>query len=238
MRIIERDARPNGASIRNFGHCCITAQDGGLLDTAYRSREGWLAAAKSVGFWAPEAGAYVVARSAAEQRVLDELNSKRGNDAVQLLTAGELRSVLGGNPDPAIVGGAHLPADLRVDPRTTAGEIAGWLQDQAGVAIEWNTSVRDIRDGTVSTSRGDFQAQKVLVCVGHDMDYLFPELAARYQVQRCALQMALAPAPAGYSLHAEDLTGTAMTRAIGAMTRTSSGISMPVMPMKTRLVWP
>ena len=25
VRIIERAARPNGASIRNFGHCCITA---------------------------------------------------------------------------------------------------------------------------------------------------------------------------------------------------------------------
>ncbi|WP_120521121.1 TIGR03364 family FAD-dependent oxidoreductase [Arthrobacter celericrescens] len=212
VRIIERDARPNGASIRNFGHCCITAQDGVLLDTAYRSREGWLAAAKAVGFWAPEAGAYVVARSAAEQQVLEELNSKRGSDSVRLLTAGELRSVLGGDPDPAIVGGAHLPADLRVDPRTTAGEIAGWLQNQAGVGIEWNTSVRDIRDGTVSTSRGDFHAQKVLVCVGHDMDYLFPELATRYQVQRCALQMALAPAPAGYTLDSAVLTGTSMTR--------------------------
>ncbi|WP_125616939.1 TIGR03364 family FAD-dependent oxidoreductase [Specibacter cremeus] len=212
VRIIERDARPNGASIRNFGHCCITAQDGELLDTAYRSREGWMAAAKAVGFWAPEAGAYVVARSEAEQAVLEELNGKRGTEAVRLLTAADIRSVLGGTPDPAIVGGAHLPADLRVDPRSAPGEIADWLQNQDGVTIEWNAAVKDINDGTVTTGRGDFHAGKVLVCVGHDLDYLFPALADRYQVQRCALQMALAPAPSTYKIDAAVLTGTSMAR--------------------------
>lgn len=212
VRIIERDARPNGASVRNFGHCCITAQDGALLETAYKSREGWLAAARDVGFWAPQAGAYVVARSAAEMTVVEELNGKRGHDAVKLMTGAEIKGVLGGTPDPTILGGAHMPADLRVDPRTAPVELANWLQNQKGVSLEWTTSVRDINDGTVSTSRGDFHAAKVLVCVGHDMDHLFPELATRYQVQRSALQMAMAPAPATYKLDAAVLTGTSMTR--------------------------
>lgn len=212
VRIIERDARPNGASIRNFGHCCITAQDGDLLETAYKSREGWLAAAQDVGFWAPPVGAYVVARSEAEMTVVEELNAKRGNEAVKLMTGDAIKSLLGGTPDPSIVGGAHMPADLRVDPRTAPGELADWLQNQPGITIEWNTSVRDVNDGTVSTSRGDFRAGKVLVCVGHDMDHLYPELATRYQVQRSALQMAMAPAPSTYKLDAAVLTGTSMTR--------------------------
>ncbi|MET3144089.1 UNVERIFIED_ORG: FAD dependent oxidoreductase TIGR03364 [Arthrobacter sp. UYEF10] len=212
VRVIERDARPNGASVRNFGHCCITAQDGELLETAYRSREGWLSAAKDVGFWAPPAGAYVVARSEAEMTVIEDLNGKRGSEAVSLMTAEAVKATLGGTPDPTIVGGAHLPADLRVDPRSAPGEIADWLQNQKGVDIEWTTNVLGIGDGTVATSRGDFHACKVLVCVGHDMDHLYPELATRYQVQRSALQMALAPAPSTYKLDAAVLTGTSMTR--------------------------
>lgn len=57
VRVVERDLAPNGASFRNFGHCCITAQAGDLLEIAHRSREGWLRAAEAVGFWAPTAGA-------------------------------------------------------------------------------------------------------------------------------------------------------------------------------------
>ncbi|MFF2317203.1 TIGR03364 family FAD-dependent oxidoreductase [Arthrobacter sp. NPDC058097] len=220
VRIIERDARPNGASIRNFGHCCITAQDGEHLDTAYRSREGWLAAAAAVGFWSPEAGALVVARSQTELSVLEQLSDKRGTDSVQLLTAAQTADRLSpaGSPDPQICGGAFLPADLRVDPRTAAPDIADWLQKQAGVQIQWGTAVKNIQDGTVATTRGDFHAGKVLICVGHDLDYLLPDVAARYQVRRCALQMALAPAPAGFTLDSAVLTGTSMTRYDGFTT--------------------
>jgi FAD dependent oxidoreductase TIGR03364 len=220
VRIIERDARPNGASIRNFGHCCITAQDGEYLDTAYRSREGWLAAAAAVGFWSPEAGALVVARSRTELAVLEQLSDKRGTDSVQMLTAGQTtdRLASAGSPDAQICGGAFLPADLRVDPRTAAPDIADWLQNQDGVQIEWGTAVKDIQAGTVATTRGDFHADKVLICVGHDLDHLLPDLAARYQVQRCALQMALAPAPAGFTLDSAVLTGTSMTRYDGFTT--------------------
>lgn len=212
VRIIERDSRPNGASIRNFGHCCITAQHGDLLPTAYRSREGWLQAASDIGFWAPDSGAYVVARSEAEMAVVEQLSNDRGAEAVKIMTGADLNSVLGGNADPQIVGGAHLPADLRVDPRTTAGQIAAWLENQPSVQIQWNTSVRDIGGGVVSTSRGEFSAEKVIVCVGHDMDHLYPTLAEQYQVQRSALQMALAPAPSSYKIDAAVLTGTSMTR--------------------------
>jgi FAD dependent oxidoreductase TIGR03364 len=220
VRMIERDARPNGASIRNFGHCCITAQEGQNLDMAYRSREGWLAAAKAVGFWSPEAGALVVARSMTELAVLEQLSDKRGTDSVQLLTAPQTAAQLAsaGSPDPGICGGAFLPADLRVDPRTAAPDIADWLQNQNGVQIHWGTVVKEIQAGTVATTRGDFHADKVLICVGHDLDYLLPEVAARYQVQRCALQMALAPAPAGYTLDSAVLTGTSMTRYDGFTT--------------------
>ncbi len=218
VRVVERDLAPNGASIRNFGHCCITAQAGDLLEIAHRSREGWLRAAEAVGFWAPTAGAVIVARTALELAVLEQLHAQRGGDAVVLLTAAGVRERLGPNADPAIVGGAFLPADLRVDPRTTAGEIARWLQSRDGVSIEWGTTVGRIDGGTVSTSRGDFEAARVLVCVGHDLDYLYPQVADAYEVTRCALQMALAPAPAGFTLDSAVLSGTSMTRYDGFTT--------------------
>ncbi|WP_188306644.1 FAD-dependent oxidoreductase, partial [Streptomyces sp. CBMA123] len=81
VTVVDRDRQPVGASVRNFGHCCITAQDGELLGLARRSRSGWLRAAAAAGFWAEEAGALVVARSATEAAVLEELSAERGADA-------------------------------------------------------------------------------------------------------------------------------------------------------------
>lgn len=211
VRVIDRDVAPNGASVRNFGYCTISTQTGQLLETALESRKGWLAAAAKVGFWAPESGAYAVARSTAEMTILEELNSKRGTEAVSLMTADAVRSALGGAPDPAIVGGAHLTEDPRVDPRTVLTELAAWLSVQ-GVLFNWGTAVKDVADGTVSTGRGDFHADKVLVCVGHDLDHLFPSVWDKHRMQRCGLQMALAKSPASYTTDAAILTGTSLAR--------------------------
>ncbi|MEV7024495.1 FAD-dependent oxidoreductase, partial [Kitasatospora sp. NPDC093558] len=54
VTVVERDRQPVGASVRNFGHCCISAQEGDLLGLARRSRAGWLRAAGAAGFWAAE----------------------------------------------------------------------------------------------------------------------------------------------------------------------------------------
>ncbi len=212
VRVIERDQRPNGASIRNFGHCCITGQGEELRAMAYASRSGWLDCARDVGFWAPEAGALVVARTEQELTVLEQFRAERGDAAVGLLTSREVAARLGRGDGAGLLGGAFLPADLRVDPRTTAGAIAEWLSAQPGVDVRFGVTVGAIGDGRVTTSAGDFEAERVIVCVGHDLDYLYPEVAARYEVTRCSLQMALAPAPAGFATESAVLTGTSLTR--------------------------
>ena len=216
VRILERDSRPNGASIRNFGHCCITAQGDELLEVSLASRAGWLEAAQDVGFWAPEAGTYVVARSANERAVLEQLAEHLGRERVELLTRSQLEAGVGAPAlTPAAVGGAFLPLDLRVDARTAPQEIADWLQSREGVSIEWNTTVYSAQDGVVDTSRGEYEAEAVYVCVNHDVDRLYPQIAETWQIRRCALQMALADPVPGWSLDSAVLTGTSLLRYTG-----------------------
>ena len=114
------------------------------------------------------------------------------------------------------MGGAFLRDDLRVDPRTTVARLAASLERQPGVDIRWNTSAlrfgRDQSTVTATTSRGDVSGRQVLVLVGHDVDYLFPDLAAGHRIERCALQMSLAARPAGLDLAPAVLTATSMLR--------------------------
>ena len=228
VTIIERDHHAAGASVRNFGHCCITAQSGDLYELAKTSRKYWLEFAEQAGFWAVESGAVVLARTDAEMAVLRELSAAREPGQVQLLSPAATRERLdpvaaglhdGGTRQgdwPGLVGGAFLRDDLRVDPRTTVAKLAEWLSRQPGVELHWNTAALGFSqspDGvTVQTSRGVLQAKQVFVCVGHDVDYLFPDLAAEHRIQRCALQMSLAAGPAGVRFTPAVLTATSMLR--------------------------
>lgn len=223
VTVVERDREPVGASVRNFGHCCITAQSGELLDIAYRSRAGWLRAAESSGMWASEAGACVVARSATELSVLEELRAERGEEAVRMRTADQVRDTLGapaGNSD--IVGGALLPDDLRVNPREAAPALAAWLSDQPRATILWGTSVTGVETGVVHTARGPVRGERVLICVGHDLDRLFPDAAEDHGILRCRLNMARVAAPAGFRTDSAVLTGTSMLRYDGFTAQASA----------------
>lgn len=220
--VIERDSRAVGASIRNFGHCCVTAQSGDLLELALVARERWLHFAALAGFFAVESGALAVARSATELELVEQLARSRPAGQVVMMSAEEIQHELGGSEAGLILGGARLRDDLRVDPREAVAALAHWLEAQPNVQIRWRTSYLGREDTAISgpaddgptdggatggtavgteshsisrTSRGSIQADRTIVCVGHDVDYLFPAIAEHYEIERCSLQMLMVAAP-------------------------------------------
>lgn len=224
VTVIDRDSWAVGASVRNFGHCCITAQSGDLLELAQAARPFWLEASSQAGFFASTEGALAVARSELELAVLAELSASRSAGQVQLLSRDQVEKRLSGYAGADIIGGALLQDDLRVDPRQAVAALANWLANQ-GVRFEWQTSFHSARDGVAYTSRGEFAAKDVIVCVGHDVDRLYPEIAAAEQISRCGLQMARVAAPQGLQLGPAILSGTSMLRYPGfAETKAAAGL--------------
>ncbi len=213
VTVIDRDSRAVGASVRNFGHCCVTAQSGELLDLAQVARERWLHYSGQAGFFSVESGALTVARNPEELAVLDELSASREAGQVRLIDAAAVRDELSFGErvgDAAILGGAILRDDLRVDPREAVASLAAWLQSQ-GVTFHWRTAYLG-HNGDAVTSRGSIRAGRTVVCVGHDLDYLEPQLAADHAIERCGLQMARVEAPGGRRIARAVLTGTSMLR--------------------------
>jgi FAD dependent oxidoreductase TIGR03364 len=211
VMIIDRDDQAVGASVRNFGHCCITAQSADLLDLAYASRAGWLWTAERAGLWVKQSGALVAAVDDAELELIKQLAADRGVDHVRPLSAGQVRERLGGGSN-AIIGGALLPDDLRVDPRSAAAGIAAWLAGQPQVRFGWRTSALGFEPGVVHTTRGDLVADQVLVCVGHDVDYLLPTIADDHEIRRCSLNMARIRLADRRPIEPAVLTGTSLLR--------------------------
>lgn len=184
VAVVERNDRVLGASVRNFGHACVTAQSGAALDYARAGRPHWLRLADEAGFPVSTSGTWCVARAADELAVMAEFAAARGGEQVRLL---DREQFLERVPVGDAVGGMHLPGDLQVDPRMAAPAIASWLEHRRGVDFHWDTAVLGADPGTVRTSRGTLEAGAIVVAVNHDVDRLFPELAG--DLLRCRLHM-------------------------------------------------
>ncbi|WP_101525566.1 TIGR03364 family FAD-dependent oxidoreductase [Nocardioides houyundeii] len=210
VTVLERDQRAVGASLRNFGHVCTTAQTGTALEYAWEARDHWLRLGEKASFPVTECGTVVVARSAAELAVLEEFAAERGEDQVRLLDASGVGSVVPGLAT-GVLGGAHLRLDLRVDPRVAVPALTRWLEKE-GVDIRWGTHVGAIEPGLVRTSQGDLRASRIVHATGHDLDRLFPAVAAEHEVRRCRLHMFEVAPPGGVRIDPAVLTGTAMLR--------------------------
>lgn len=211
VMVVERDHRATGASIRNFGHACVTAQSGELLDFAMVARDRWLRYAVDGDFFSVASGAVAVVRSDEERAVLEELSASREPGQVAMLNAAETVERIGGAGDDRIQGGAFLRDDVRVDPRAAAAGLAALLEAR-GATFRWATAYLGWEGGVVRTSRGSIRAARTIVCVGHDVDQVFPGLAEAHGIRRCGLQMALVEAPVGRRIDPAVLTGTSMLR--------------------------
>lgn len=209
VAVVERDEFARGASVRNFGHCCATAQAGDTLRYAIAARPIWQRLAKVAGFWCAEAGTVVVARADDEYAVLQEFHAERGDDHVILLDKNDVLERVPVAPD--VRGGAWLPLDLRVDPRTAVAAIARWLTDQ-GVRFHWRTTVHGMAPGRIGTSRGDLTADRIIVAVGHDVDRHFPEIADGHGVTRCELHMLRVANPTTRTIDPAVFTGLSLLR--------------------------
>ena len=219
VMVVERDARASGASVRNFGHGCITAQTGQARAYALVARERWLSLRDEAGLWVREGGTVVAARSPQELAVLQEFVELNPEHA-HLLTPAQVQ---GRVPVAAegLLGGAFLPRDLQVDPRQAAPALAAYLQ-RSGVEFAFGTSALGAETGMLFTSRGEVRADAVVLAVGHDLDRLAPDLTSDAGMTRCSLHMLRVAAPSSQAFSSALLTGTSLLRYSGFLVCPSS----------------
>lgn len=213
--VVDRAAAVTGASVRNFGHVCTTAQDGEARELALRTRELWRGVAHDAGIRLRECGTVVAARHPDELALLEAIADLRAGSPmgerpeVELLDAGGVRRLADVRDD--LVGGAHLPYDLQVDPRAAAPALARRLA-ALGVEFRLRTAALGAADGVLTTTRGPILADSIVVAVNHDLDQLLPELAERHRVERCALDMLRVEFDRRVALTAPLFTGWSLIR--------------------------
>ncbi len=188
VAVIERNAQPIGASIRNFGFITVTGQ---------RRGEHWLRAFKTADIWktiAPKAGIdvvhqglYVMAQRPQAMEVLEAFMQTEMGEQCRLLNQEQIAQDLS-MLKPGF-GALYSPHECRVESRDAIPKLAKWLEQDLGIDFYWNTPVVGVSLPQIYTSRGEVWAQHCVVCPGNDLNGLYPNTLDQAGIQQCTLQM-------------------------------------------------
>lgn len=218
--VIERQAAPIGASIRNFGFVTVTGQ--GETDTwrrARRSRDIWADIAPQAGIEIVQRGLLVTAQRPEAMQVLEAFAAHEMGAACHLLTPQAVRETYTGI-GPALEGALYSPHELRVESRTAIPRLVQWLA-QNGVTFRFETAALAVDGTDVVTPQGRVRSDAVIVCPGDDLTQLYPDLYARQGVTRSQLHMMRLAAP-GFDLVCPRMSDLSLVRYRGYAERPES----------------
>ncbi len=198
VRVFERNDRPRGASIRNFGMVWpIGLPPGFWLDTALLSRQTWLDILTPRNAWAQTLGSLFVATNATELRVMEQFVESGAGEplGVTLLDpdAACARSPL--LRKDAIAGAMHSPTEVGIQPAEALRALIDTLRDDHAVRFDFNTAVVSTANAEVRTGAGEtWPADRVVIASGADFETLYPREYTALALKRCKLQMLKVPA--------------------------------------------
>jgi FAD dependent oxidoreductase TIGR03364 len=188
--VIDRDARSNGASVRNFGFVSVTGQERGTAWTrARRTCAIWEEVARRAGITITQRGVWMMARRAEAVSVLEAFVRTEMGEGCRILSRAaaiaRCRELASAETQAVL----ESSIELRVESREAVPKIAAWLAERYGVAFLRETAVLSVEPPRLETSRGIVDAGAAVVCPGDDIASLFPNEIAKYHVIRCSLQM-------------------------------------------------
>ncbi len=190
VKVIERNDKAIGASIRNFGMVWPIGQpDGELYERAMLSRQLWKEVCESANIWYDEAGSLHVAHNKDEWNVLQELSGIYDHRRYKLLNAGDTINKSAAIVQDGLSGSLFSPDELIVDPRQAIANIPLWLAEKYGVEFIFGKAATDICYPSVYTGSEEWAADEIYVCSGADFETLYPQLFAAAPITKCKLQM-------------------------------------------------
>jgi FAD dependent oxidoreductase TIGR03364 len=207
--VLERDARANGASVRNFGFVTVTGQ--GLPDTwrrARRARAIWAEICEAARIPVLQRGLLMAARREEAAAVIAEFAAGPMGEGCRILRGADLPPPLQAS---RIRAALHSPHELRVESRAAIPRLAAWLGEALGVVMLPGRAVLGVQRGRVETALGPLHAERIVVCPGTDLVTLFPEVFARRRTTLCKLHM-LRLADPGWRLSAPVMSDLGLHR--------------------------
>ncbi len=167
ITLFEKDARPNGASVRNFGLIWISGRRGGEeLRLALESRKIWSEVSSEIpGISFSENGSLTLLTSEAEIDLANEaINSDPSNSRrLAVITPNEVESKYKVTLVSSVKAAIECELDAVVDPNHAVIAILEDLSKTPNVTVRVSTQVASIAERTVKTVHGDHEEFDVVI---------------------------------------------------------------------------
>lgn len=192
VTVIDRDTRPVGASVRNFGTIWpIGLAFGPEREQGLMGMNRWRELAPLAGFHADSCGSVSLAYRDEAWGVLTEFSTQpeAAAEGFTLLTPEETLSRFPlTNPD-GLQGALLSPHETCVRPSEALNALAAYARSQ-GVSFELGACAIKAHDDAVELADGrHFPFDHCVIAAGEDMKTLFPAELAAARIRPCRLQM-------------------------------------------------
>jgi FAD dependent oxidoreductase TIGR03364 len=212
--LLEKDARPMEATVRNFGQIIPSGMaEGEWFDYARVSLATYKAIQAEYDISIRPSGSLYLASSALEMQVLQEKHARYQalGYASRVLTPAQCRQRLPPVRADYCAGGLLFEQEVTAEPDLMIHRLLAYLVARWQLDYRPSTPVREVTanaaGATVTDTRGErYMAAQVVVCSGRDVKFLFPDIFAQSDMQLCKLQML-----ATYPLPQVRLPGSVLT---------------------------
>ncbi|MEY3983215.1 MAG: hypothetical protein RL160_772, partial [Bacteroidota bacterium] len=167
--VLERSPRARGSSIRNFGMVWPIGQPEGLpLEWALRSRSIWLELAKAGKIWHEASGSVMALRNALELSLALEFIERETSRNLRMLNTSEALKKAPFLKKEGLLAAMYSDTEIIVEAREVIRILPDVLHTTYGTIFKFNTAVREVRQGTLVTARGEvLNADLIIVCNGY-----------------------------------------------------------------------
>ena len=202
--LLEKDARPREATVRNFGQIITSGMaEGEWFGHARAGLATYQAIQAEWDISIRQNGSLYLASTPLEMQVLEEKHARYQalGYPSRVLTSAECRQRLPAVRASYCVGGLLFEQEVTAEPDQLIHRLLAYLVARHQLDYRPATPVREVTAGdagctVVATGGQRFTASQVLVCSGRDFQFLFPEVLAQSDMQLVKLQMlATAPLP-------------------------------------------
>ncbi len=218
--LLEKDARPMEATVRNFGQIITSGMaEGEWFDYARAGLATYQHIQAEYDISIRQNGSLYLASTPLEMQVLEEKHARYQTIGYpsRVLTAAQCRERLPAVQASYCVGGLLFEQEVTAEPDQLIHRLLAYLVARFQLDYRPATPVREVTAGDAGASVVDARGQRytaaqVLVCDGRDCKLLFPEIFAQSDLQLCKLQMlATYPLPQ-VALPGSVLTGLSLRR--------------------------
>ena len=217
--LLDKDPYPVGATVRNFGQVVPSGLAGRWFDYGRRSLDIYHDIQQQTDITIRQNGTIYVASDEDEWILANELHDRYqriGYPSTLLTKAQCLANYPSLRPN-YVQGGLFFPQEMSVEPEQMIHRLLGYVQEKLRVDYRPGSVVIGCEptDGgaTLVVASGQrFTGGRVLICSGHEVRLLFPDVLAEAGLVVSKLQMLLAAPVPGLTLPGNILTGLSIRR--------------------------